>query len=61
MADEKRRGSKEEQDMEAQQGEAKSIGRQEALKRIKKQHPQRDVPRVDEDLAEEQTRRKKTP
>jgi hypothetical protein len=36
-------------DMEIHQGESKSIARQEALKHIKKQHPQRDVPRVDED------------
>jgi len=32
---------------ELQQGEPRSIARQEALKHIKKQHPQRDVPRVD--------------
>jgi len=35
------------EETEAQQGEPRSIARQEALKHIKKQHPQRDVPRVD--------------
>jgi len=38
---------------EIQVGEQKSIAKQEALKHIKKQHPQRDIPKVDED--EEQT------
>ncbi len=32
---------------ELQQGESKGIAKQEALKHLKKQHPQRDVPRVD--------------
>lgn len=32
---------------EIQQGEERSIGRDERLKRVIKQHPQRDEPRVD--------------
>jgi hypothetical protein len=31
---------------EVQQGESRSIAKQEALKHIKKQHPQRDIPKV---------------
>lgn len=34
---------------EVHMGEQKSIAKQEALKHLKKQHPQRDVPRIDED------------
>lgn len=37
---------------EIQTGEQKSIAKQEALKHIKKQHPQRDIPKVDEDEAQ---------
>lgn len=32
---------------EGQHGEEKSTARQEALKHIRKQHPKRDIPRVD--------------
>lgn len=32
---------------EAQHGNMKGIARQEKLKRLRKQHPQRDIPRVD--------------
>lgn len=37
---------------EVQQGEARGIAKQEALKHIKKQHPQRDVPKVDGEESE---------
>ena len=37
---------------EVQQGEARSIAKQEALKHIKKQHPERDIPRVDGEESE---------
>jgi len=32
---------------EVQQGDMRGIARQEKLKRLRKQHPQRDIPRVD--------------
>ena len=32
---------------EGQHGNMKGIARQEKLKRLRKQHPQRDIPRVD--------------
>lgn len=37
---------------EVQQGESRSIAKQEALKHVKKQHPQRDIPRVDGEESE---------
>ena len=55
MSTENEPKTKHPEETEAQQGEPRSIARQEGLKHIKKQHPQRDVPRVD---GEEQEREK---
>ena len=42
-----------EEAFEIQSGEPKSISKQERLKRAIKQHPQRDVPRIDGEVTEE--------
>lgn len=48
-------GKEQNPEEEIQMGEQKSIAKQDALTHIKKQHPQRDIPKVDED--EEQSGR----
>lgn len=40
------------EDWEGQEGMTRSIARQEALKHLKKQHPQRDIPRIDGEVPE---------
>lgn len=41
-----------EEEIEIQVGGGKSIARNEILKHLRKQHPQRDVPRIDGELIE---------
>ncbi|GEM_PF-5118888 len=41
-----------EEEFEIQMGEPKSISKQERLKRAIRQHPQRDVPRIDGEATE---------
>ena len=41
-----------EEEIEIQVGGGKSIARNEILEHLRKQHPQRDVPRIDGELVE---------
>lgn len=52
MEKEKQPRTRQEELDELQQGESKGIAKQEALKHLKKQHPQRDVPKVDGETQE---------
>ena len=47
MSTEERPDRNELEEEELQQGGGKSIAREEALKHVRKQHPQRDIPRMD--------------
>jgi hypothetical protein len=49
----KKRREKETSEPEIQQGHGRSIAKDEQLKRVIKQHPQRDEPKVDSVEAEE--------
>lgn len=44
-----------EEDLEIQVGGGKSIARNELLEHLRKQHPQRDVPRIDGEWQEQET------
>ena len=52
MSEQERPQAGEFEEDDVQQGEPRSIAKQEALKHVKKQHPQRDIPRVDGEESE---------